>query len=199
VYSKSEVLIVAALGAIGFGTALEPPGWIGALLVTVGVVSLASKGSITTLLRRAGDPAALLGVVAGGCFAIAAIGIGAAARSLDGAPSFDRAMLTLTVLLVGQTAVNVVWFVITDPGEITAILRAWRPAVWVGVFSLAGSIGWAWGFTLESAAKVRTLGQIELIIAFAVAHFTLGERHTRGDYVASALVLAGVIVVTLVG
>ncbi|MGA9279489.1 MAG: hypothetical protein WBV89_21245, partial [Ilumatobacter sp.] len=40
VYSKSEVLILAALGAIGFGTALAPAGWIGAIVVTVGVVFL---------------------------------------------------------------------------------------------------------------------------------------------------------------
>ncbi|HSH10839.1 MAG TPA: hypothetical protein VLA10_03560, partial [Ilumatobacter sp.] len=66
-------------------------------------------------------------------------------------------------------------------------------------FSLLGSIGWAWAFTLESAAKVRTLGQVELIIAFAVAHVTLGERHTRTDYLASATVLVGVVLVAVLG
>ena len=71
--------------------------------------------------------------------------------------------------------------------------------MWVGVFSLLGSIGWAWGFTLESAAKVRTLGQVELVIAFGIAHVALGERHTRSDYAASGLVLAGVVVVTILG
>ena len=39
------------------------------------------------------------------------------------------------------------------------------PALPVGLFSLLGSIGWAWAFTLESAAKVRTLGQVELTVA----------------------------------
>ncbi|MEJ7801110.1 MAG: hypothetical protein WKF60_11340, partial [Ilumatobacter sp.] len=67
------------------------------------------------------------------------------------------------------------------------------------VFSLLGSIGWAWAFTLESAAKVRTLGQVELIIAFAIAHITLGERHGRGDLLAAATVLAGVVVTTILG
>jgi drug/metabolite transporter (DMT)-like permease len=57
----------------------------------------------------------------------------------------------------------------------------------------------SWGFTLESAAKVRTLGQVELVIAFAIAHVTLGERHGRGDVAASALVLAGVVLVTALG
>lgn len=199
VYSKSEVLIVAALGAVGVGTGLRPLGWIGATLVTIGVASLAAKGPLTSLLQRAGDPAALLGLVAGAGFAGAAVGIGAASRSLSGAPSFDRAVLTLTVLLTVQTALNVVWFVAREPAEIGRTIGAWRPAALVGLFSLLGSIGWAWAFTLESAAKVRTLGQIELVIAFAIAHLTLGERHTRADHVASALVLVGVVLVTLLG
>lgn len=199
VYSKSEVLIVAGLAAVGLGTPLEPFGWVGAVLVTIGVAWLASRGSLAGLLRRAGDPAALMGLVAGAGFAGAAIGIRAASRSLTGAPSFDRAVFTLTVLLAVQTTANLAWFLATDRREIGRTAAAWRPAMWVGVFSLFGSIGWAWAFTLESAAKVRTLGQVELIIAFAIAHVTLGERHTRGDFAAAATVLIGVVVVTVFG
>lgn len=199
VYSKTEVLIVAVLGLFGLDELLSPVGWIGTVLVTVGVLWLASRGSLLGLLRRAGDPAAMTGLLAAAGFAGAAVGIGEAARSLGGAPSFDRAVFTLTVLLVVQTVLNLGWFVAREPDQIVRTLRAWRPAMWVGAFSLLGSIGWAWGFTLESAAKVRTLGQVELIIAFAIAHVTLGERHTRADYAASALVLAGVVLVTVFG
>lgn len=199
VYSKTEVLIVAVLGLFGLDELLSPAGWAGAFLVTIGVVWLASRGSLVGLLRRAGDPAALMGLLAAAGFAGAAVGIGEASRSLEGAPSFDRAVFTLTVLLVFQTVLNAGWFLAREPAEIGRTFRAWRPAIWVGVFSLLGSIGWAWGFTLESAAKVRTLGQVELIIAFAIAHVTLGERHTRTDYAASALVLVGVVLVTVLG
>ena len=199
VYSKAEVLIVAALGAVGIGAGLEPVGWVGAVLVTAGVASLAARGSLRSLVQRSGDPAALLGLTAGAGFAVAAVGISAASRSLTAAPSFDRAVLTLTALLVIQTAINLVWFLATDRTEITRTVRAWRPALWVGVFSLLGSIGWAWAFTLESAAKVRTLGQVELIIAFGIAHVTLHERHHRSEYLASATVLIGVTIVTLFG
>ena len=198
VYSKSEVLILAGLGAVGLGTALETAGWIGAILVTIGVVSLATHGSIRDLLNAA-DPAALLGLVAGGLFGLTAIGIGEAADRLGGGSTFDRAMLTLTVMLVIQALVNTAWFAATNPVEIASTVRAWRPAVAVGVLSMCGSLGWAWAFTLESAAKVRTLGQIELVIAFVVARFVLHERHSRADYIGSALVLVGVVLVTWLG
>ena len=199
VYSKTEVLIVAVLGLLGLDAGLSPVGWVGVGLVTVGVVWLAARGSLLGLLQRAGDPAALMGVLAAVGFAGAAVGIGRASRALGDAPAFDRAVLTLTAVLVFQTVLNGGWFLVREPAEIGRTLRAWRPAMWVGVFSLLGSIGWAWGFTLASAVQVRTLGQVELIIAFAIAHVTLGERHTRRDVAASTVVLVGVVLVTTLG
>ena len=51
VYAKSEVLLVAGLGAVGIEPALSPLGWTGAVLVTIGVVTLASRGSIASFVR----------------------------------------------------------------------------------------------------------------------------------------------------
>ncbi|MBK5223089.1 MAG: EamA family transporter [Acidimicrobiia bacterium] len=198
-YSKAEVILVAVVGAIGLGEPLQPLGWVGALLVTAGVAWLAARGSIASVVQRAGDPAALLGLVAGGFFALASVGIRGASNSLGDAPAFDRAVLTLTAMLVVQTFVNTAWFLVRDPAEIRRTVSAWRPAVPVGVLSLLGSVAWAWAMTLENAAKVRTLGQVELVIAFLIARISLGERHGRRDLVASGVVLVGVLVVTLYG
>jgi drug/metabolite transporter (DMT)-like permease len=200
VYSKSEVLAVAIAGAIGLGEPLALPGWLGAVLVMVGVAWLAAGGSPARLLRRAGDRAALMGLAAGTFFAIASVFIRAASNSMgEELPAFDRALVTLAVMLTIQTVLNTAGFAITDPGSLPKALRAWRPALYVGLFSLLGSMGWAWAMTLENAAKVRTLGQVELLIAFGIAHVKLGERHVRADYAASALVLTGVVIVTLLG
>lgn len=199
VYSKSEVLIVAGLGAVGLGEALQPGGWLGAVLVTVGVGTLAADGSLLGLLRRSGDRAALLGLVAGAGFGGAAVGIGAASRSLTDAPAFDRAVLTLTVLLALQAVVNGTWLGVRHPAELAATARAWRSAIPVGALSLMGSIGWAWAFTLESPAKVRTLGQVELLIAFGVSYVFLGERHRRWELWSGAAVLVGIVLVTVLG
>jgi drug/metabolite transporter (DMT)-like permease len=199
VYSKSEVIAVAIVGAIGLGEPLAVPGWFGAVLVTLGVAWLASKGSLTSLVRRAGDRAALMGLLAGLGFALAAVFIRAASRSMGEAAAFDRALVTLMAMLTIQTVVNTVGFAVADRHELPQAFRAWRPAVWVGLFSVLGSMGWAWAITLENAAKVRTLGQVELIMAFAIAHVRLGDRHAGKEYAASALVLAGVVVVTVFG
>ena len=199
VYAKSEVILVAAVGAIGLGEPLALPGWLGAVLVTVGVAWLAARGSLRRLLARAGDPAALMGLVAGGLFAVAAVGIRGASNTLGDAPAFDRAVVTLTAMLALQTLLNGVVFAVVDRRQLVAVVQAWRPALPVGVLSLLGSLGWAWAMTLENAAKVRTLGQVELVIAFVIARLTLGERHGRGELMASAVVLVGVVTVTVFG
>lgn len=199
VYAKTEVIQVALIGAVLLGEPLAPAGWLGALACTAGVAWLAARGSLGSLLRRAGDPAALLGIVAGGLFGLAAVGIRAASGSLGDGPAWDRALVTLTAMLVIQALVNSLWLGVTDRSELISTIRLWRLALPVGVLSLLGSIGWAVAVTLENAAKVRTLGQVELLIAFAIAHVTLGERHTRAEYAASGLVLVGVVVVTILG
>jgi drug/metabolite transporter (DMT)-like permease len=199
VYSKSEVIAVAVIGAIGLGEPLKALGWVGAVLVTVGVAWLASHGSIRTLLQRAGDPAALMGLCAGLFFALASVFIRAASKTMGDAPAFDRALVTLMAMLTIQTVLNTVGFAVIDPGALPKAIKAWRPAMYVGLFSLLGSIGWSWAITLENAAKVRTLGQVELIMAFAIAHVKLGDRHARAEYAASAVVLAGVVIVTVLG
>ncbi len=203
VFSKTEVLIVAALGAVGVGQALRPWGWLGAVLVAGGVILLslpdprepAAGAAVDGAAARSAWRPAALGLAAGAGFGFAAIGIGAAARSLDGGAPVERALLTLTVLLAIQTGLNGAWFAVRNPDELRRCAAAWRPALSVGLLSMAGSLGWAWAFTLEGAAKVRTLGQVELLLAFAVGLLVHGEHHPRRDYLAGALVLAGAVVV----
>ncbi|WP_394937136.1 EamA family transporter [uncultured Ilumatobacter sp.] len=64
---------------------------------------------------------------------------------------------------------------------------------------MCGSTGWAVAVTLTSATKVRTLGQVELVMAFAISALWLHERHKPKEYAASALVLIGVVGVVALG
>jgi drug/metabolite transporter (DMT)-like permease len=198
VYAKTEVILVAIVSAVALGEPLEPLGWVAAVLCMAGVAWLAAPNRLRDILGNARDPAALMGVAAAGCFATAAVGIRAASTSMEG-PTWNRALLTLTVMLGIQTLVNGGQLAITDRTELTNVGRAWRSALPVGVLSLCGSIGWAVAVTLTNAAKVRTLGQVEIVIAFAISAWVLHEEHSRAEYAASALVLVGVVGVVVFG
>ncbi|MEL6892461.1 MAG: EamA family transporter [Actinomycetota bacterium] len=199
VYAKTEVILVAIVSAVALGEPLALAGWFGAAICMVGVAWLAAPDRLPDALRLAGDPAALMGVLAALGFALAATGIRAGSTSLDDGSTWDRALLTLTVMLVIQTLINGVQIAMSPTDRLESVIGAWRAAIPVGVLSLGGSAGWALAMTLTSAAKVRTLGQVELLLAFAVSALWLRERHRLAEYAASALVLVGVLVVVALG
>ena len=78
-----------------------------------------------------------------------------------------------------QTVVHGGYLVVREPRSAAAGLRHWRSSsrgrraqrVRLGRLGVA--------LALENAAKVRTLGQVELLFTFAVSHWWLHERHTR--------------------
>ncbi len=199
VYVKTEVILVAVISAVFLGEAMQPLGWVAALVCMSGVAWLASPHKITDALKMIGDPAAVMGLAAGLGFAVAAAGIHAASNSLGNGPAWNRALLTLTVMLGIQTLVNGAQLVASDRSSLRDIFTNWRAAIPVGVLSAAGSACWAVAVTLTTATRVRTLGQVELVLAFAISAIWLRERHTRAEYAASALVLVGVIGVIALG
>jgi len=65
----------------------------------------------------------------------------------------------------------------------------WRSSMWVGIFSVLGSACWALAMTLENAALVRAVGQIELVFTFIASHVVLKERPSVGEWIGSLLVV----------
>jgi drug/metabolite transporter (DMT)-like permease len=199
VYAKTEVILVAVVSAVVLGESLHPLGWISAIVCMVGVAWLAAPDRLRDVLTSARDPAALMGVLAGVGFAFAAVGIRGASTTLENGSIWNRALFTLTVMLGIQTVLNASQLFVTNRDELLGVGRAWRAALPVGILSLCGTVGWALAVTLTSAAKVRTLGQVELVMAFAISAWWLHERHTRAEYAASALVLIGIVGVIVIG
>ncbi len=194
VYTKTEVVQVAVFSLVFLGEPLRPLGWLATVVCFAGVVVLA--GGRRVLQVR--DRAVLFGVAAGGAFALASVGIRAASRSLIDGQEGDghviaRALLTLAVMNTMQIVMHGGYLAVRERDQLRLSFVHWRSSSVVGLLSVCGSACWALAFTLENAARVRTFGQIELLITFAVAHWWLGERHGRREYVASALVLLGVV------
>ncbi len=199
VYSKTEVILVAVVSAIALDEPLEPLGWIAVVVCMVGVVWLAAPDRVRDAVSSAADPAALMGVLAAAGFAVAAVGIRAGSTTLGDGSTWNRALFTLTAMLGIQTVLNGVQLAGASPRELGSVFRQWRAALPVGVLSVAGSACWAVAVTLTNAAKVRTLGQVELVMAFAISAWWLHDRHRRSEYLASALVMAGVVGVIAFG
>ncbi len=198
VFAKTEVVQVAVFSLVLLGEPLSALGWMGAVVCMVGVVLLAASGGRVTW-RALRQPAALFGLAAGGLFGLAAIGIRGATRALDGGPAVVKALLALAVMNTAQTLLHGGYLLLREREQVRLAVVHWRSSAVVGVLSVCGSAGWAWALALENAAKVRTLGQVELFFTFAVSHRLLGERHRHSELWASALVALGVLAVVLTG
>jgi drug/metabolite transporter (DMT)-like permease len=195
VYTKTEVVQVAVFSLVFLNEPLRPIGWLATLFCLSGVVLLAGGRHVL----RVRDRAAQLGMAAGACFALAAVGIRAASQTFDGGSVVARALITLAVMNTMQIVMHGGYLVAREREQARLAVVHWRSSAVVGVLSVCGSACWALAFTLQNAARVRTFGQIELLITFFVAHVWLGERHGRREYAASGLVLLGVIGVMVAG
>ncbi len=199
VYSKSEVILVATGSAIFLDEPLQALGWVGAVAVLVGVVLLAATSGVSAALKGLGDRAAWFGVAAGLFFAFSAVGIRGASTSLAGASVWHRTCFTLLALLTFQMLIHGLLLSAFDPKQLVGIWRNRYKCFQVGVLSFVGTTGWIAAMTLTSATKVRTLGQLEIVLAFLVSLVRLKERHHFRDYLGSGLVLLGILLVVALG
>jgi drug/metabolite transporter (DMT)-like permease len=198
VFAKTEVVQVAVFSLVLLGEPLRLGGWVGAVVCTLGVALLASRGARVSW-RSVREPAALYGLLAGGLFGLAAIAIRGATKALTGPGPVMRALVTLAVMNTIQTLVHGGYLLARERAQLRLALVHWRSSSIVGVLSVCGSACWALALALENAAKVRTLGQVELLFTFAVSYWWLRDRHSRAEFAASALVAGGVLLVLLTG
>ena len=62
---------------------------------------------------------------------------------------------------------------------------------------MVGSIGWFTAFTLENAAYVRAVGQIELVFTFIASVFFFRERTNRPELLGIALIVVAILILVL--
>jgi drug/metabolite transporter (DMT)-like permease len=170
-FVKTEPLLVALFGALIIGDTLSGSAWMAIALSTVGVLIFSwpkEKGSGSAL---SGIRAAILpGLISASCFAFSVVGFRSAVMSLDSSAEFYvRAILVLAMGQCVQTALLSFWLRLREPGRISQLFQAWKPSLIAGFFGASASAFWFMAFALESAAKVRTLGLIEIFFALVVS------------------------------
>ncbi|MEY8098267.1 EamA/RhaT family transporter [Falsihalocynthiibacter sp. S25ZX9] len=199
-FKKTEVLQTALLSFVVLGEKISAWG-LGAILVGfVGVVLLADNRGMgaTGWKARLFNRAAGLGLLSGVLFAISATGYRGASLSLGlDVPFFARACFTLAIVTTSQTVAMGIWLLMRERGEMTRVVASWRVAGLVGVTSMIGSLGWFTAFTLQNAAYVKALGQVELLFSFLASTLFFHEKTTERERIAM-LFLTGSILLLVV-
>lgn len=200
-FKKTEVIQTALVGFLLLGERVTAPA-LGALVTGLAGVLLLSDAQGGARpergLRRFFNRAAGLGLLSGVFFAFAAVGYRAASLSLESGDVALRAGLTLAVVTLGQSAALALWLWFRARPEIGRIFRNWRKTALVGMASMAGSYCWFAAFTLQSAAYVYAVGQIEVIFGFLIGIAVFGEKSTPRELGGIALLTVSIVGLILV-
>jgi drug/metabolite transporter (DMT)-like permease len=194
-YVRSEVLVTAIAGSVFFAEMISLLGWLAIGLSFCGliIISLGNTGKLKSLWNKS----AAYGLAAGVLFALTSLLIRRASLSLGLNGAMLPAAITLTFMVTLQTVITLVWVLVRDASEIKLIFQQWKPALFVGFTSVIGSAGWFTAFTLERAAYVKTLGQVEFLTTLAIAVFYFRERPSKPEMIGMLFIILGVVVLLL--
>ncbi len=184
---KMEPLLVALFGVLIIGDHLSLSAWAAIAIATGGVLMFSWPKSIEGVafngsaagLRSTLLPALLPGLISASCFAISVTGFRGAVVGLDvQTPFYVRAILVLALGQIVQTCLLSLWLRFREPGRLSQLLGAWKPSLIAGFFGATASAFWYMAFGVETAAKVRTLGLIEILFALVVSRQIFKQQTT---------------------
>ena len=188
--SKTEAAQAALFGLVVLGDAITASIALGILVSLAGVACLSwSDGSFLLNLSRR---ALILGLISGTGFAVAAVCFRGASLSLEFGEFFERAALTVLVAVTLQSIILGIYLLVREPGELARVFQNWRVSSVIGCVGMLASLCWFSAMTLNSAAVVRAVGQIELLFTLMTTIWLFKERLRLVQLLGMVLIVAGI-------
>ena len=167
----------------------------GVMLISVAHVAVSLRSMLASTVSRN----ALIGLASGTAFGISAVAYRAASLALGGPNFLMQAGVTLAFVITFQTAIMLIWMVWKDRAEIGRIAKAWKLSLFTGFVGASASFGWFTAMTLQQAAIVKSLAQIEMLFTFAATVFFFKEKINRLEIAGCALIVGGILVLLAAG
>ncbi len=187
-YIKTEPIHVALYGLVFLRDHVTPAMAAAILIATAGVVVMSFKrGAMAGGIRPT-----VIGLAAGGCFALSAIGYRGAILSLHDPNFVMAATFTVATGLAVQTVLLTTYLFAYDRAVLHAIVKAWRPSLFAEFMGALASQFWFLGFAIATAASVRTLALVEVLFAQGISRFVFKQATTAREGLGIVLIVAGV-------
>ncbi|MCV9962475.1 DMT family transporter [Pararhizobium sp. BT-229] len=204
-YSRTEPAQAALFGLIFLGETASRGTLIaiaisvvGVMIISVARTPLSVKSLVTSVFTRTAG----IGLLSGTFFGLSAVSYRSASLAL--APSLPQpdfvmqASFTLGFVILLQTVTMLVWILIREPAELKRVLVAWRPGLLVGFAGASASFGWFMAMTLQQAAIVKVVAQVEMLFTFASAVFIFREWINRLEVLGCLMIVLGVVMLLVV-
>nr|WP_321446229.1 DMT family transporter [uncultured Cohaesibacter sp.] len=186
----SETLTPGALVAIGIAV-------LGVMLISVARTSLTLRSLLTSTFSKT----ALIGLGSGSFFGVASAAYRAASLSLaDSMAAPDvilQAGFTLSVAILTQTLAMGIWIALRHREEFGNMLRVWKASLATGFVGATASFGWFIAMTLQQAAMVKAVAQVEMLFTFATSVIVFKEKINRLEMIGCAMIVFGVVTLVL--
>lgn len=187
---KTETIQSVFLGILILN---EPVGWLAFFLILIGVFGVIALSDTAAQRKGIFNRASGLGVLSGLLFAGSAIAYRATSLAVLSDDPLMRAGLTLGFVVATQAILMFMWLIIWDRREIVQVFATWRTGIWVSMTSLAGSYMWFIAFTLQNAAYVKALGQVELLFSILASSIFFKEKITKRELVGMVFISLSVL------
>ncbi|WP_397541285.1 EamA family transporter [Roseovarius salis] len=199
-FKKTEVIQTALVGFLVLGDRVSLAGMAAILAGLWGVVVLSDTPALPGgRLRRLFNRAAGLGLASGALFAVSAVAYRGATLEVGSDDAFLRAAVSVSAVTLAQSLAMAGWLAWREPGQLARVWQARRRAVWIGITSLGGSVSWFTAFTLQNAAYVFAVGQVEVVLSLLASVLVFRERVTRRELGGIALLTASILLLVLAG
>jgi drug/metabolite transporter (DMT)-like permease len=188
---KTEPVMVALIAAAVLGDPLTLSALIAIMLATAGVLVITVKPGVAGQMWRASAFAAT-GITSGVLFGVAAIGFRGGILALPTGGFLIRATTALVLGLALQSLILLTYMAVFDRPAIRACLAMWRGSLGAGFLGALASQFWFIGFSLTTAANVRTVALIEVVFAQIVSRVLFGQRSTARQILGMVILMIGV-------
>lgn len=199
-FKKTEVILTALVGLIILGDQIGIAAWCAIVVGLIGVLILSDNAGLPGFsLRRIANRAAALGLASGGFFAVSAVAYRGATLEIANDDPLLRAGIALAVVTTSQMLGMAAWLSWRESGQLTAVWQARRVAIWIGITSMGGSLCWFTAFTLQAAALVFAVGQVEVIFSLVASVLVFRERTSPRELWGIALLTLSILMLVWFG
>ncbi len=200
--TKIDLLMTAIIGSLFFSESLSTQGVV-ALLLTVSGVLLMSLGKMGITAFRSGkitfaslifERSTLVALACAFMFTLSYLFYREATLAIKTTPDsfLWAAAWTVTVATTMQVLGFAVMIARKEPGFYKALWDKRAIAVFIGITSAVGSIGWFTAFALQNASYVRAVGQIEIVFTLLISWFYFREKITTLEYAGILTTVCGI-------
>lgn len=197
-FKKTEVIQAVLVGWVVLGDTVSGWGFAAIGLGLLGVLFLSAPPDLARFgWRDLANRTAGLGVLAGFFFSISGVCYRGASLTLALDDPLARAGLTLAAVTAMQMLAMLLWLRWRAPGQVSAVWRARRVAVWVGLMSMAGSFCWFTAYTLQNAAYVNAVGQVELVFSALASVLVFRETVKMREWVGMGILLCSILMLIM--